>query len=225
MLFHFRLHGILFAIALFGTQAAGQESVSEGVVDPEICFSDDSVGQQLLAPLLRSDLGMSLEPVYYGEVFTNTRGGISTSEATRYEALLDLALTIDFQKMQSPLPGRFFLLAQNTHGQGLTEDFVGDTQVVSNIDSFDNIMQVSEYPIHRHSVRDLPGRTGGGDALSTGFLGGYQPTPGQGKSKINAAWTRLADPTARSTFSRRPYRYSMPTRTRSSGFQMRLAAK
>ena len=145
MLFHFRLHGILFAHALFGTQAAGQESVSEGVVDPEICFSDDSVGQRLLAPLLRSDLGISLEPVYYGEVFTNTRGGISTSEATRYEALFDLALTIDFQKMQSPLPGKFFLLAQNTHGQGLTEDFVGDTQVISNIDSFDNIMQVSEY--------------------------------------------------------------------------------
>jgi porin len=78
-------------------------------------------------------------------VFTNTQGGISTSEATRYEALFDLPLTIDFQKMQSPLPGRFFLLAQNTHGRGITEDFVGDTQVISNIDSGDNIAQVSEY--------------------------------------------------------------------------------
>jgi porin len=47
--------------------------------------------------------------------------------------------------MQLPLPGRFFLLAQNTHGQGITEDFVGDTQVISNIDSGDNIAQVSEY--------------------------------------------------------------------------------
>ena len=60
-------------------------------------------------------------------------------------ALLDLAITFDFDAMKVPLPGRFFLLAQNTHGRGLTEDFVGDTQVVSNIDSFDNIMQVSEY--------------------------------------------------------------------------------
>jgi carbohydrate-selective porin OprB len=83
--------------------------------------------------------------VYYGEVFTNARGGISTHQATQYEALLDLPLRLDFQQMQLPLPGKFFLLGQNTHGRGLTEDFVGDFQVVSNIDSFDNIMQVSEY--------------------------------------------------------------------------------
>ena len=37
------------------------------------------------------------------------------------------------------------LLGQNTHGRGLTDDFVGDTQVVSNIDSFRNITRVSEY--------------------------------------------------------------------------------
>jgi porin len=47
--------------------------------------------------------------------------------------------------MRLPLPGEFFLLAQNTHGRGLTENFVGDTLVLSDIDSFDNIMQVSEY--------------------------------------------------------------------------------
>ncbi len=43
------------------------------------------------------------------------------------------------------LTGTFFLPAQNTHGEGLTEQFVGDTQVISNIDSSENIMQVSEY--------------------------------------------------------------------------------
>ena len=37
------------------------------------------------------------------------------------------------------------LLAENTHGRGLTEDFIGDTQVISNIDSGDNISQISEY--------------------------------------------------------------------------------
>jgi porin len=58
--------------------------------------------------------------------------------------LLDLPLAFDFEKMFLPVPGRFFLLAQNTHGRGLTDDFVGDTQVLSNIDSFDNIMRVSE---------------------------------------------------------------------------------
>ena len=106
---------------------------------------DNLADARMIGPWLRQDCGVSLEPVYYGEVFTNTRGGISTRRATQYEALLDLPLNLDFEKMQLPLPGRFFLLTQNTHGRGLTEDFSGDFQVISNIDSSDNIMQVSEY--------------------------------------------------------------------------------
>lgn len=88
---------------------------------------------------------LSVAPVYTGELFSNTRGGITTKDATRYQALLDIGLTLDFKELGSPIPGKFFLLAQNTHGRGLTRDFVGDTQVLSNIDSFENIMQVSEY--------------------------------------------------------------------------------
>jgi porin len=91
------------------------------------------------------DRAISLEPVYCGEVFTNARGGISTNGATQYQALLNLPMTFDFEAMCLPVPGKFFLLAQNTHGRGLTEDFVGDTLVLSNIDSFDNIMRVGEY--------------------------------------------------------------------------------
>ena len=98
-----------------------------------------------LASLLNRECGVSIDPVYYGEVFTNARGGISTSGATKYQALLDLPVTIDFEKLNAPLPGTFFLLAQNTHGRGLTLDYVGDTMVFSNIDSGVNIMQVSEY--------------------------------------------------------------------------------
>ena len=101
--------------------------------------------ERLFGPLLASECGVTSEPMYYCELFTNARGGISTKNATQYEALLDLPITFDFKNMHWPLPGRFFLLAQNTHGRGLTEDFVGDTQVVSNIDSFNNIMQISEY--------------------------------------------------------------------------------
>ncbi len=106
---------------------------------------DSPIDIRLVGPLRPNDCGISLEPVYYGEMFTNTRGGISTNDATRYQGLLDLPLTLDLDKMQLPLPGKFFLLAQNTHGRGLAEEFIGDSQVVSNIDSLDNIMQVSEY--------------------------------------------------------------------------------
>jgi porin len=98
-------------------------------------------GETLWTP----ERGISFEAAYYGEVFTNARGGISTKGATQYSGLLDLLLTIDFERLRSPVPGKFVMLAQNTHGRGLTEDFVGDTQVLSNIDSFKNIMQVGEY--------------------------------------------------------------------------------
>ena len=89
--------------------------------------------------------GIHVTPVYYGEVFTNTRGGITTKDSTQYLGLLDLGFEWDFDEDEAFLPGKFYLLAQNTHGQGITTDFVGDSQVVSNIDSFRNIMQVSEY--------------------------------------------------------------------------------
>jgi porin len=88
---------------------------------------------------------LKIEPIYTGEVFSNTRGGRSTKGATRYLGLLDLGITLECETLASSLPGQFHLLAQNTHGQGLTTDFVGDTQVVSNIDAYRNIMQVSEY--------------------------------------------------------------------------------
>lgn len=89
--------------------------------------------------------GISVSPVYYGELFTNARGGISTSGATQYQGLLDLPVEFDLERLATGLPGRFVLLAQNTHGQGLSNAFIGDFQTVSNIDSFNNIMQVSEY--------------------------------------------------------------------------------
>ena len=92
-----------------------------------------------------SKKAVSVESVYTGEVFSNTRGGIITSGATQYAGLLDLRVTADFEEMGVPLPGRLVILAQNTHGRGLTDDFVGDAQFISNIDSSDNIMQVSEY--------------------------------------------------------------------------------
>jgi carbohydrate-selective porin OprB len=99
----------------------------------------------LLIPLLSKQCGIRIAPIYYGEVFSNTRGGITTNGATQYEGLLDLPVELDFAGLGLPVPGRFVLLGQNTHGRGLSQDFIGDFQTVSNIDSFDNMMQVSEF--------------------------------------------------------------------------------
>jgi len=64
--------------------------------------------QELWTP----ERSISFEATYCGEVFTNARGGISTKDATRYQGLLDLQLTIDFERLRSPVPGKFVLLAQ-----------------------------------------------------------------------------------------------------------------
>lgn len=87
----------------------------------------------------------TFEPVYYGEVFTNARGGKTTKDATRYQGLLDLGIWFDLDESPVGIPGRLYVLAENTHGRGLTQDFVGDTQVVSNIDSLGNVTQLGEY--------------------------------------------------------------------------------
>ena len=101
---------------------------------------DRDAGSVLLDRLVGYHCGLSIDPVYYGEVFSSTRGGRSTNNATQYQALFDLALQVDFEKIGSSLPGKFFMLAQNSHGRGLTEDFTGDAQVLSNIDSGGNIL-------------------------------------------------------------------------------------
>jgi porin len=95
--------------------------------------------------LLGPECAVRVEPMYYGEVFTNTRGGLRTKGATQYLGLLEFPVIVDFEKTQSSLPGRVYVLAQTTHGRGLSRDFVGDTLVLSNIDSFRNITRVSEY--------------------------------------------------------------------------------
>ena len=105
----------------------------------------EDVSTLLTDRLLGPECAVRFEPMYYGEVFTNTRGGLRTKGATQYLGLLEFPVIVDFEKTQSSLPGRFYVLAQTTHGRGLSRDFVGDMLVLSNIDSFRNITRVSEY--------------------------------------------------------------------------------
>ncbi len=101
--------------------------------------------REVWGSLWTPESGIFFEAGYYGEVFTNARGGISSKGATQYFGLLDLFLTCDFERLRSPVPGKFVMLAQNTHGRGIAADFTGATQLLSDIDSSSNIAQVSEY--------------------------------------------------------------------------------
>ena len=96
---------------------------------------------------------LQFESVYTAN-YTNTHGGIDTNHATQYEGLLNLLMTADLNRLGIPIPGKIGVLAQTTHGRGLSELFVGDTQIVSNIDSTDNIMQVSEYWFECNLIED-----------------------------------------------------------------------
>lgn len=139
----FLLLGLL-ALILPLKQAAGQECALEEETELYHRISSSDAEQRPIFSWLDSDNGISLKPTYYGEVFTNAHGGIATKNSTHYEGLLDLLLSVDFEKMQLPIPGRVSLLAQNTHGRGLTQDYIRATQIISNIDSFDNMTQISE---------------------------------------------------------------------------------
>jgi porin len=86
-----------------------------------------------------------IEAAYYADLFGNTRGGITTNDALRYQGLLELGLTVHLGRIREGLPGTIHLLGLTTHGEGLTERIVGDTLVLSDIDSFRNTTQVGEY--------------------------------------------------------------------------------
>lgn len=104
----------------------------------------DDLPPGLLGEAVHGRGAISGEYIYTGEIFTNMRGGIGTHRATHYMGLLDLTLAADFEELGLWRGGRFVVFAQDMHGRGITEQFVGDFQVLSNIDAPDR-MQVSEY--------------------------------------------------------------------------------
>lgn len=138
---------IFLLVALPAYQAAGQECAVENEAETVSCVPDnaftDEPDQRFLTTLLNPDNGVTFQPVYYGEVFTNAHGGISTSNSTHYEGLLNLSLSFDLETLNAPIPGQINVLFQNTHGRGLEQN-VGATQIISSIDSLNNITQMSE---------------------------------------------------------------------------------
>jgi porin len=89
------------------------------------------------------DRGLTLYFDYYGEVFWNTRGGIQTTDGGVYEGLFDLAVEFSTESAGLWKGGYLFFLFQTKHGEGITEEYVGDFQVLSNVDALD-FAQVSE---------------------------------------------------------------------------------
>ena len=79
------------------TALVGSAPSQEAVVD-----APAGAVRRLISKWRNETDGISIKPKYTGEVFTNTRGGLSTNDATQYQALLDLAFELDFGEMGSP---------------------------------------------------------------------------------------------------------------------------
>jgi len=109
---------------------------------------EDEALDGLLGPFMpRERGGVTGEYIYTGEVFMNARGGIATADSTHYRGNLDLVVQVDTQKQQLWDGGRFFIYGESTHGKSISEDYVGDYQLVSNLDPWPKreLAQVSEY--------------------------------------------------------------------------------
>lgn len=102
-----------------------------------------------LRPWLR-ERGVEFELVHTAEWFWNTGGGLD--QGNNYRADLSLIAELDTEAAGWWPNGEFFLHVQGQYGDGITEDFVGDFQVLSNIDDED-FFQLSEL-WYKHTLLD-----------------------------------------------------------------------
>jgi porin len=96
------------------------------------------------------EAGFYFDLIYTGEYFENVHGGID--EGGEYRGDVSLFLEIDTEQAGWWDGGLFFFQLQHQHGSGITNDYIGDFQVLSNIDA-DNFTQLSE-AWYRHSFLD-----------------------------------------------------------------------
>jgi len=89
---------------------------------------------------------LELEHVYIGEMFSNLSGGVYNKKGKEYFGNLNISLMLDSGKAGLWKGTSLVVFLQNTHGKGITENYVGDLQVLSNIDA-PEFSQVSEYYI------------------------------------------------------------------------------
>jgi porin len=140
------------------TERVGERQEEEVEVESDGDADDDGdeALDGMLGPLLPREFGgITGEYIYTGEVFLNAKGGIATANSTRYRGNLDIVVQIDTQKQQLWNGGRFFLYGESTHGRSISEDYVGDFQLISNLDPTPKteFAQISEY-WYRHDFAE-----------------------------------------------------------------------
>ncbi len=103
--------------------------------DPSSAEEELSPGLFERLPHSFRDGAWTWEYIYTGETFTKATGGISPARATNYRSNLDIVSIVDTERMGWWDGGRIFVYGQNLAGKRLSTDYVGDTQLFSNLDS------------------------------------------------------------------------------------------
>jgi porin len=128
-----------------------QSPPDDEATEEEDAAEDDEASDEVATLLARPwhEFGcIRGEYCYTGEVFNNTRGGISTKDATRYGGCFDLVLQMDTAAAGWWDNGQFYVYMQQSQGTTLTSEFVGDGQFYSDIDTspkHEGLTQLGEY--------------------------------------------------------------------------------
>ena len=95
--------------------------------------------------------GLLVDLVYTAEYVENLNGGLK--KGGDYRGDVSLFLELDTEEANWWDNGEFFAHLQEQHGEGITERYVGDFQVLSNIDA-DHYFQISELWYKHHFLED-----------------------------------------------------------------------
>ncbi|MBU1626497.1 carbohydrate porin, partial [bacterium] len=140
----------IFTIALIiPVQSLCEKTTLMDFIEREHLLGDLNNGRDWL-----EDHGVTFDLVYTADGFMNTRGGINTHDSEEYRGDISLYVELDTSKANWWEGGTFFLHLQESHGYGITNEHVGDYQVLSNIDA-DDFKQVSEFWYKQCFFNDL----------------------------------------------------------------------
>jgi porin len=126
---------LIFFSRLSNLAAAGEAAKSQpsGIPEPSIATSLPANGDPSGARAALASLGVSYGINYYGEVMGNPSGGFRRGAI--YEGLLELYADVDLEKLAGWKGAAFHASGYQIHGQGLTANYIGNLNPVSNIEA------------------------------------------------------------------------------------------
>jgi len=117
-------------VSLFLVLAAVVQAYSGDVAGPSQPANTPDPLQHL------KDIGFTPFLNYNGEEFANFSGGVG--RGGNYEGLLKLGMTVDMEKVVKWTGGSMYFAVLYPHGLGITNEYVHDYNVLSNIDAYDS---------------------------------------------------------------------------------------